>query len=214
MENPANPATPQANARYTSQDAITYLADQCNRLKYGQCQSLSCLRRGGHTSGPPDYDVATCAEREGVLALNETTRLQARVSELRTAVEAQRNALAAFMVSVQTGALGRTETNKHHAEEAFQLFESAMALAEKVRYGHNPVIDAASGEQPDTRDSVSKESLLTQSNQGDASAPCPECGGKGFVNFDGSKNNAFEGCDSDKTKPCPTCKGTGVETKA
>ena len=42
------------------------------------------------------------------------------------------------------------------------------------------------------------------------SAPCPECGGKGFVNHDGSKNNAFEGADSDPTKPCPTCKGTGL----
>jgi hypothetical protein len=183
--------TPQANARYTWIPGFI--------LRDGR----SFARLEDPAEAGPFCD-----------ALNETTRLQARVSELRTAVEAQRNALAAFMVSVQTGALGRTETNKHHAEEAFQLFESAMALAEKVRYGHNPVIDAASGEQPDTRDSVSKESLLTQSNQGDASAPCPECGGKGFVNFDGSKNNAFEGCDSDKTKPCPTCKGTGVEMKA
>jgi hypothetical protein len=34
---------------------------------------------------------------------------------------------------------------------------------------------------------------------------CETCGGKQFVNADGSPNNAFEGCDSDSVKPCPSC---------
>lgn len=60
--------------------------------------------------------------------------LETRCEDLLTAVEALRDAQAAFMLAVQTGALRRTETNAHHAERAFMLHELAMALAEKVRY--------------------------------------------------------------------------------
>lgn len=37
-------------------------------------------------------------------------------------------------------------------------------------------------------------------------SPCPRCGGKGFVNPDGSAVNAFEGSDADPTIECPTCR--------
>lgn len=43
---------------------------------------------------------------------------------------------------------------------------------------------------------------------------CPTCGGKGFVNLDGTVNNAFQGCDDDPTKPCSDCRGTGFEQPA
>ena len=42
-----------------------------------------------------------------------------------------------------------------------------------------------------------------------AQRACETCAGKGFVNPDGSPNNAFEGSDHDATKVCPKCKGTG-----
>ncbi len=60
--------------------------------------------------------------------------LESQRAELLKAVEALRDAQAAFMVAVQTQALQRTETNSHHAEHAFNLHEPAMQLAEKVRY--------------------------------------------------------------------------------
>lgn len=34
---------------------------------------------------------------------------------------------------------------------------------------------------------------------------CPVCDGKGFVNADGTPNNAFEGSDNDPVIPCPRC---------
>jgi hypothetical protein len=36
------------------------LTDQCQRLKHGQCSTRGCLIRGGWTSGPVDYQIATC----------------------------------------------------------------------------------------------------------------------------------------------------------
>jgi DNA-directed RNA polymerase subunit RPC12/RpoP len=41
-----------------------------------------------------------------------------------------------------------------------------------------------------------------------ARVACPTCGGKGFVNEDGSLNNAFEGLDRPPVSvfiPCPDC---------
>ena len=35
--------------------------------------------------------------------------------------------------------------------------------------------------------------------------PCPKCGGKGFLNHDGTMNNAFMGSDSDPVISCPEC---------
>jgi hypothetical protein len=34
----------------------------CNRIKYGRCEVLACLRRGGYFRGQPsgNYDQATC----------------------------------------------------------------------------------------------------------------------------------------------------------
>ena len=37
-----------------------FLTENCNRLKYGKCSTLGCLRRGGYTKGAPDYNQATC----------------------------------------------------------------------------------------------------------------------------------------------------------
>jgi hypothetical protein len=42
-------------------------------------------------------------------------------------------------------------------------------------------------------------------------APCQTCDGKGFVNPDGSKNNAFEGSDVGPFLPCPACATTRKE---
>ena len=41
-----------------------FLTENCNRLKYGKCQTLGCLRRGGYEKGKPDYDKATCVPYE------------------------------------------------------------------------------------------------------------------------------------------------------
>ena len=38
------------------------------------------------------------------------------------------------------------------------------------------------------------------------STPCETCHGKGFVNPDGTSNNAFEGNDHDPVVPCPDCR--------
>ena len=35
--------------------------------------------------------------------------------------------------------------------------------------------------------------------------PCPKCGGKGFLNSDGSYCDAYKGSDSDPVIPCPDC---------
>ena len=35
--------------------------------------------------------------------------------------------------------------------------------------------------------------------------PCPKCGGKGFLNPDGSMNNDFQGSDGDPVIGCPAC---------
>lgn len=37
------------------------------------------------------------------------------------------------------------------------------------------------------------------------STVCQTCGGKRFVNPDGSYNNAFSGSDNDPVIPCPDC---------
>lgn len=36
--------------------------------------------------------------------------------------------------------------------------------------------------------------------------PCSTCGGKEFLNPDGTKNNAFEGSDGALMIPCPDCR--------
>jgi len=43
-----------------------FLTEQCNKLKYGKCCNLGCLRRGGYEKGvvPPQYDKATCIPYE------------------------------------------------------------------------------------------------------------------------------------------------------
>jgi hypothetical protein len=43
-----------------------FLTENCNRLKYGVCHNLGCLRRGNYLKGtvPPDYDKATCVPYE------------------------------------------------------------------------------------------------------------------------------------------------------
>lgn len=37
-------------------------AESCNRIKYGKCEVLACLQRGGYVRGqrPGNYDQATC----------------------------------------------------------------------------------------------------------------------------------------------------------
>jgi hypothetical protein len=35
--------------------------------------------------------------------------------------------------------------------------------------------------------------------------PCPRCHGKGFLNADGTANNAFLGSDQDPVMSCPDC---------
>lgn len=39
-----------------------WLVDQCQRLKYGECHSMVCLRRGGYEGirGTWNTDCATC----------------------------------------------------------------------------------------------------------------------------------------------------------
>lgn len=39
----------------------------------------------------------------------------------------------------------------------------------------------------------------------DGVQPCPRCHGKGFLNHDGSPNNAFDGLDADSVVGCPEC---------
>ncbi len=39
-----------------------------------------------------------------------------------------------------------------------------------------------------------------------ANEPCSKCGGKGFLNPDGTYHNAFEGSDSDPVVACPYCR--------
>ena len=51
---------------------------ECNRLSYGACQTLACLKRGGYISGPPRYDVATCDEHEISIALRELQQRRAQ----------------------------------------------------------------------------------------------------------------------------------------
>jgi hypothetical protein len=36
--------------------------------------------------------------------------------------------------------------------------------------------------------------------------PCPTCRGKGFLNPEGTPNNAFEGSDENATIDCPDCR--------
>ena len=40
-----------------------WLVDQCNRLKYGECHTLACLKRGGYERGDlktMDPNKSTC----------------------------------------------------------------------------------------------------------------------------------------------------------
>jgi hypothetical protein len=48
------------------EDHKEFLKENCNRLKYGKCASLGCLRRGNYEKGkiPPEYDKATCIPYE------------------------------------------------------------------------------------------------------------------------------------------------------
>jgi len=37
---------------------------RCNKHVYGRCTTVTCLKRGGWTGGPPRYEIATCEELE------------------------------------------------------------------------------------------------------------------------------------------------------
>lgn len=52
-------------------DIADWLKLQCQRLRYGRCTTLYCLRRGGYTGkgGPTDYSIATCEPYEVYNAL-------------------------------------------------------------------------------------------------------------------------------------------------
>ena len=43
---------------------------------------------------------------------------------------------------------------------------------------------------------------------------CPTCHGKGFLNPDGTPNNAFEGSDSSPVIACPDCQPGKPEVAA
>ena len=51
-----------------------FLTENCNRLKYGECHTLGCMRRGGHKKGemPVDYNKATCVPYEIFKELEQT----------------------------------------------------------------------------------------------------------------------------------------------
>jgi hypothetical protein len=48
-----------------------FLTEQCNRLKNGQCTTLSCLKRGGYPEKGKTVDVATCEAYEIYLLLKK-----------------------------------------------------------------------------------------------------------------------------------------------
>lgn len=52
-----------------------FLTENCNRLKYGECHTLGCLRRGNYEKGktPTDYSKATCVPYEIFLKLEAKT---------------------------------------------------------------------------------------------------------------------------------------------
>ena len=54
-------------------DYKEFLTENCNRLKYGKCCTLGCLKRCKYEKGkvPPDYNKATCVPYEIFQELKE-----------------------------------------------------------------------------------------------------------------------------------------------
>lgn len=57
------------------------ISQGCNRLMYGQCTTLACLKRGGYKLGdaPVDINVSTCTEFQAVKALSHREGAQCRL---------------------------------------------------------------------------------------------------------------------------------------
>lgn len=55
-----------------------WIRAQCNRYENGQCQTRSCLMRGGWAQGKPvDYETATCDAHETLVELEQLRKANA-----------------------------------------------------------------------------------------------------------------------------------------